>query len=85
MTVVRVRGQGALGRTISSTADPQPTFAAEFCYVLSREGVPFSPRQLLAKIRGFPAVAVVAIAAVHESAYGTWRTFGDHDSMSVIG
>ena len=39
MTVVRVRGQGALGRTISFAADPQPTFAAEFCCVLSREGV----------------------------------------------
>ena len=53
MTVVRVREQGALGWTISSAADPQPTFAAEFCCVLSREGVPFSPRQLLAKIRAF--------------------------------
>jgi len=51
MTVVRVREQGTLGRTISSAADP--TFAAEFCCVLSREGVPFSPRQLLAKIRAF--------------------------------
>ena len=39
MTVVRVREQGALGRTISFAADPQPTFAAEFCCVLSREGV----------------------------------------------
>jgi hypothetical protein len=39
VTVVRVREQGALGRTISFAADPQPTFAAEFCCVLSREGV----------------------------------------------
>ena len=39
MTVVRVRERGALGRTISFAADPQPTFAAEFCCVLSREGV----------------------------------------------
>jgi hypothetical protein len=39
VTVVRIREQGALGRRISFAADPQPTFAAEFCCVLSREGV----------------------------------------------